>query len=112
MTKRYLFFLAVSSFILTIIWIASNAYHSYVTSTIDPVLSLQIQELPEDFDNQTISDLKKRSRVEPIDPVTAQVEEETQTNDEEDELIEETVIPNEESIDIPESPQEEENIQG
>lgn len=65
MSKRYFFIFTLSTFLLTVIWIASNVYHSYATSTIDPILTTQIEEIPASFDAEVISDLKSRQIIEP-----------------------------------------------
>ncbi len=58
-------FIVISSFFLTVIWIASNVYHSYATSTIDPLLRVQIEPIAPDFDQSTIEAVKKREKIAP-----------------------------------------------
>lgn len=65
MNKKYLFFFAISSFILTVIWILTNIYHSQVTSTIEPVLQTQIIPIEPKFDEETIAELRKRTNIDP-----------------------------------------------
>lgn len=74
MKGKELLFIVISSFILTVIWIASNVYHSYVTSTIDPLLQIQIQPISPDFDSATIEKLKKRVKINPENTATANVQ--------------------------------------
>lgn len=95
MTKKYVFFTSIISFILTVIWITSNVYHSYATSTIEPLLQIQIQEISPTFDEEALADLKQRTVIESsngtlIQPVTIS---EIATN--EAEIIEpEIIVPN------------------
>lgn len=67
MTRKYVFLLSIFSFILTAIWIASNVYHSYATTTIEPLLQIQIQEISPTFDDEALADLKKRTVIQPSD---------------------------------------------
>lgn len=65
MSKRFFLFFTISTFILTVLWVASNVYHSYATSTIDPLLTSQIEEIPSSFDIEVITELKIREVIEP-----------------------------------------------
>lgn len=70
MGKKELLYLTISSFILTIIWISSNVYHAYATSTIDSLLSIQIAPISPEFDMQTINKIRQRIQVTPEDNAT------------------------------------------
>lgn len=65
MKGKELLLIALSSFFLTVIWIASNVYHSYATSTIDSLLQIQILPIAPSFDAATIENLKQRQSVKP-----------------------------------------------
>ncbi len=69
MKGKELLFIVISSFLLTVIWIASNVYHAYATSTIDSLLQVQILPISPDFDQATISKLKQRQPVTPLSSV-------------------------------------------
>lgn len=56
----------VSIFFVTAVWIASNLYHAWATSTISADLQLQILPIDPTFDTATIDSLKNRSHVEPL----------------------------------------------
>lgn len=66
MKAKELLFIAISSFVLTVIWIASNVYHSYATSTIDTLLKLQIIPISPTFDTVTIGKIKDRQTIQPV----------------------------------------------
>jgi hypothetical protein len=63
--QRELMIILIPALILTILWVASNVYHSYVTSTIEDPLTYQIIPIEGSFDKQTIERTKARQRVEP-----------------------------------------------
>ena len=65
MEKKDLLYLAISSAILTIIWIASNIHHAYATSTIDDTVAAQIAPITPDFDMETIIKLRNRTPISP-----------------------------------------------
>lgn len=67
MKGKELLLIALSSFFLTVIWIASNVYHSYATSTIDSLLQVQILPIAPSFDAATIENLKQRQPIKPSD---------------------------------------------
>jgi len=67
MKGKELLLIALSSFLLTVIWIASNVYHSYATSTIDSLLQAQIIPIAPNFDATTIENLKERQPITPSD---------------------------------------------
>lgn len=58
-------FLTASMFITICLWIGFNIYNSYVTSTIDDVLQMQIIPIEGNFDVNTIQKLKSRTKINP-----------------------------------------------
>lgn len=107
MTKRYFFIFAVLTFLLTLVWVASNVYHGYADSSVDPLLETQIQEIPESFDIDVISDLKKRQQIAPDSSVvipSPSPGEESEQN--ETSTIQETIISPSESNQSDDSPGE------
>lgn len=66
MNGKELLFIAISVFSVTLIWIASNVYHAYATSTIDSLLQVHIAPIAPTFDQATIGKLKQRTTVEPL----------------------------------------------
>lgn len=66
MREKDLFYLVLSSFILTALWVGSNIYHAFATSTISDVLQVQIAPISPNFDPRIIQNLKKRERITPI----------------------------------------------
>lgn len=65
MKGKEVLFIAISSFLLTIIWVVSNVYHAYATSTIDELLQVQIIPIPAEFDEATIARMKQREKIAP-----------------------------------------------
>lgn len=80
MNKRFLFLFAISTFVLMLVWLATNAYHSQATSTIEPLLQAQIEAINPSFDQSAINNLKKRKQIVPLNssPVTTTTEEESE----------------------------------
>lgn len=66
MKQKDLLIILVPAFILTILWVIFSIYHSYVTSTINDPLSIQILPIQGKFDTKTIEDLKNRESVNPL----------------------------------------------
>lgn len=64
--QRELIILLVPLLILTILWVIFNVYHSYVTSTITDPLSYQIIPIEGKFDDETIKQVRGRTRVETL----------------------------------------------
>jgi ABC-type lipoprotein release transport system permease subunit len=63
--QKDILYISISSFILVVLWIASNLYHAYVTSTVTPELQNQIQQINPNFDIETVQKLKTRQIVNP-----------------------------------------------
>ncbi|MBI4084471.1 MAG: hypothetical protein HY431_01055 [Candidatus Levybacteria bacterium] len=72
MREKDLFYLVLSSFILTVLWVGSNIYHAFATSTISDVLKVQIAPISPHFDPKVIQNLKQREKVTPIFSFSAQ----------------------------------------
>jgi len=66
MKQRDIITLLIPSFILILAWIVFSIYHSSVSSTITPVVDIQISPITPTFDMNTISKLKQRQKVTPI----------------------------------------------
>lgn len=64
--QKDILYISISSFVLVALWIASNLYHAYATSTITPELQQQIEPIPGSFDNETIQKLKTRENIIPV----------------------------------------------
>lgn len=64
--QKDILYIAISSFILVVLWIGFNLYHAHATSTIEPVLQLQIKPIDSSFDTSVIQKLKSRQNVQPI----------------------------------------------
>jgi|WetSurMetagenome_2_1015567.scaffolds.fasta_scaffold1840329_1 hypothetical protein len=63
--QRELLIILIPALILTILWVASNVYHNFATSTIQDPLTYQIIPIEGSFDKETIERTKTRIRVEP-----------------------------------------------
>ena len=59
-------FLSISFFAIVVLWIASNLYHTWVTTTISDDLQLQIVPIAPKFDTATIEKLKTREKIDAI----------------------------------------------
>ncbi len=73
MKQKDLTILLISLFVLTILWVIFNIYHSYVTSTIKDPLTVQIIPIEGKFDKNTIEKLKSRQRINPLYEIQAEV---------------------------------------
>jgi len=63
--QKDLVFLTISMFIIVFLWIGSNIYNAYVTSTIDEALQSQIIPIDGRFNVDAIEQLKNRTLIEP-----------------------------------------------
>jgi hypothetical protein len=61
--------LLIPILVITVVWVFSNVYHSYVNSTIELPLQEEIIPIDGTFDTQTISQLNERIRVNPLDDI-------------------------------------------
>lgn len=66
MKQKDILLLVIPFFILVVIFIIFSVYHNSVTSTISENLNIQITPISPTFDQKTISNLKKRDKVEPL----------------------------------------------
>ncbi len=89
MKRKDILVLLIPSFIIVILWVIFNVYHSYLNSTIPTDVNIQILYINPDFDLKTIEDIKKRQIVEPIYAVEAQNKEDLsqQTTQESAEVV-------------------------
>ena len=65
-TRMDVLFLAISFFAIVALWIASNLYHEWVTTTITEDLQMQIIPIQAKFDTTTIDRLKTRNKTIPL----------------------------------------------
>lgn len=70
MKQKDLLFVAVSFFILILIYFGFNIYHNLAVSTISEDTNIQISPIAPSFDDKTISELKKRNNVSPAYQLT------------------------------------------
>jgi hypothetical protein len=61
--------LLIPILILTVVWVLSNVFHGYVDSTIELPLQEEIIPIEGSFDMQTISKIKERIRVNPLNDI-------------------------------------------
>jgi len=71
MKQRNLVLILIPIFILVVIWVASNVYHSYINSTISLPVAEQIIPIDGTFDTKTIDQIKTRVRVNSTDQISA-----------------------------------------
>lgn len=64
--QQFITIILAFTLILTIVWVGSSVYHSYVDSTIDIPLENSIKPIKGTFDKETIEQLKSRTNVEPL----------------------------------------------
>lgn len=66
MKQKDFLLILIPGFIITVLWVIFNIYHSHVTSTITDPLSIQIIPINGKFDTNTISKIKDRQKIEPL----------------------------------------------
>lgn len=64
--QKDILYISISSFLVIAVWVSSNIYHAYVTSTIAPDLQLQIEPIAPRFNTDIIQKLKIRKSVIPV----------------------------------------------
>lgn len=64
--QKDILYIAISSFVLVVLWIGFNLYHAHATSTIEPVLQIQIKPIDPKFDTEMINKLKSRQNIQPV----------------------------------------------
>jgi hypothetical protein len=64
--QKDILFILISSFIVTVAWIAFNIFHIMATSTIDENIQLQLTPISGTFDQKTIQQLKTRENINPL----------------------------------------------
>lgn len=67
MKQKNLVIILIPIFVLTVLWVISNVYHSYVNSTIELPVADQIIPINGSFDTKTIQEIKARTRTNPLD---------------------------------------------
>lgn len=72
MKQKDALFLTISFFVLVLIYVIFSVYHNSVTSTISENLNIQITPIAPDFNQKTISDIKKRGQVTPLYEISPQ----------------------------------------
>ena len=65
-TQKDILFLSISFFVIVALWVGSNLYHAYVTTTISEDLQMQIIPIDGTFDTQTIDTIRQRKKVLPL----------------------------------------------
>jgi len=71
MKQKKLAILLVPIFILTILWVIFNVYHSHVDSTIDVPLTTQIIPIEGTFNTDAIDKIKERNRIDAANEFSA-----------------------------------------
>lgn len=64
--QKDIFYIAISSLVLAVLWVGFSIYHAYVDSTITPALQTQIEPIEPIFNTQVIQELKSRRGVIPV----------------------------------------------
>lgn len=67
--QKQIAIILVPVLILTIIWVISNIYHSHTASTITDPLSYQIIPIQGKFDQETITQVTERNRIDPTNEI-------------------------------------------
>ena len=66
MKRKDILFLSIATFIVVVVWISSNLYHKWATSTISEDVQKQLTPINPSFDTATIDKLKLRQKVNPV----------------------------------------------
>lgn len=66
MKQKDILLLLIPFSLIVVLYIIFSIYHNIVTSTIPEVLNIQITPISPDFDQKTITDLKKREKITPV----------------------------------------------
>lgn len=74
MKQRDIILLAVSYFLLVVIWLVFSIYHNSVTSNIPEAVNIQVSPINPQFDEKTILELKQRENILPSFEVTSGAE--------------------------------------
>ena len=61
-----LLLLVISIFVIVVIWIGTNLYHAFVTSTITETQNIQVTPIEPNFDREVLEKLKARTVVDPL----------------------------------------------
>lgn len=79
MKRKDILLILIPTFIVVLLWVVFNVYHSYINSTIPKDVNMQILYIDPDFDLKTIEDLKKRQVINPIYTIESQSEQDLTT---------------------------------
>lgn len=66
MKQKDILLLLIPFSLIVALYIIFSIYHNIVTSTIPEVLNIQITPISPDFDQRTITNLKKREKITPV----------------------------------------------
>lgn len=66
MKQKDILLLLIPFSLLVVLYIALSVYHNLVTSTISEAVNIQITPISPDFDQKTISNIRKREQLVPI----------------------------------------------
>ncbi|RJQ35881.1 hypothetical protein C4559_05985 [Candidatus Microgenomates bacterium] len=80
MKQKEILFMLVSTFVLVTLWVGFSIYHSFVSSTIQEPLKIQIQPISPNFDDKAIQSFKKRGEIDPIMEIAESPEENKSSN--------------------------------
>lgn len=72
MKRKDVLILLIPTALIVLLWVIFSIYHNYVSSTIPSSLSAQIISISPNFDTKTIDQIKKRTKVEPINQLSSQ----------------------------------------
>lgn len=65
MKQKDILIILILLFIFVVAWVASNIYHSIVSSTISDTINQDISPISPTFDIKTINKLKERQKINP-----------------------------------------------
>lgn len=75
MNQKKLTIILVPILILTILWVVFNIYHNHVSSTITDVQNYQIIPIEGSFNKNAIEQIKKRTKIEAANEISAEISE-------------------------------------
>ncbi len=64
--QKDLLWISISIFIIVVLWIGFNIYHSHADSTIEPDLQLQIAPIEPSFNTEALNKIKTRKKIIPV----------------------------------------------
>lgn len=66
MKQKDFSYLIISMFIIIFIWIIFSIYQNSISSTISPIVNIQIKPINPSFNLNIVNDLKKRDKISPV----------------------------------------------